>query len=296
MAVARATITTSSRNLTVSVNVSKEVRICFLIVSFFKTVLQHRRYIYYLYYSWKHPLGPPFKPATVAPPITKQTEIGKARVYFNKTSLTCPIYWLLKVDCFQIQVVLFLKQPLKSHRAKQRATLPSPNHFQQWEDIRYQSQVKPNWNVLDSVTAPLCVYVSYMALVLFLRVMFCRCNPSSDSRPHHHRSAAAHDRLSSQTCSSQAEESPTAHHGGVRLPHQWHVPVANQPREAEAKIPRSEKEKHGCGHQSLSQDFFSVFAIFFLQLHVSVPTSGWKHPNSAVTSVSEHVNFELSDW
>ncbi len=78
-----------------------------------------------------------------------------------------------------------------------------------------------------------------------LCVMFCcthflytssgRCNPPSGSRPHHHRSAAAHDQLSSQTCPSQAEESPAPHHGGVRLPDQRHVPVANQARGSKYK-------------------------------------------------------------
>lgn len=75
----------------------------------------------------------------------------------------------------------------------------------------------------------LCHALLYLSSFLFsTSVSSCRCNPSSGSRPDHHRSAAAHDQLSSQTCSSQAKESPTPHHRGVRLPHQWHVPVANQ--------------------------------------------------------------------
>ncbi|KAF3850146.1 hypothetical protein F7725_019865 [Dissostichus mawsoni] len=79
-----------------------------------------------------------FKPATAAPPITKQTEIGKL--------------------------------PLKSLRANQRAdnqraASPSPSHFQYEEGIHHLSQ----------------------------------CDPASGSRPHHHLSAAAHDRLSTQT-------------------------------------------------------------------------------------------------
>lgn len=81
------------------------------------------------------------------------------------------------------------------------------------------------------------VLMSYMA-----SVSSCRCNPSSGPRPHHHCSAAAHDRLSSQTCPSQDEESPTPNHRGVRLPHQRHVPVANQTEAANTRAPRSERE------------------------------------------------------
>lgn len=48
--------------------------------------------------------------------------------------------------------VLFLKLPLKSPRVKQRVTSSAPNHFQKWEDIQYQSQVRPNMNILVHIT------------------------------------------------------------------------------------------------------------------------------------------------
>lgn len=82
----------------------------------------------------------------------------------------------------------------------------------------------------------LCSYVYVFFMCHVVLISSCRCDPSSGSRPHHHRSAAAHDQLPSQIGPSQAEESPTPHHGGVRLPHQRHVPVASQARGSKYKI------------------------------------------------------------
>lgn len=81
-------------------------------------------------------------------------------------------------------------------------------------------------------------------------VSSCRCHPSSGSGHYHYRPAAAHDRLSSQTCSSQAQENPPPDNRGVWLPHQWHVPVANQ------AVGWSERLGHWCGRQELDTRLF----------------------------------------
>lgn len=94
-------------------------------------------------------------------------------------------------------------------------------------------------------------------------VSSCRCHPSSGFGHYHHRSAADHDRLSSQTCSSQAKESPPPDNRGVWLPHQWHVPVANQ---AEGW---SERLGHWCGRQEIDARLFFTVSLCFLLSAVS---------------------------
>lgn len=72
----------------VSECIQKSENLQFLLFCLFNLILQQHQYVIILHFSWKHLSGPAFKPATVAPPITKQTEIGKAKVHFSKTSLT----------------------------------------------------------------------------------------------------------------------------------------------------------------------------------------------------------------
>lgn len=100
-----------------------------------------------------------------------------------------------------------------------------------------------------------------------------RCNPSTGTWSDHHRSAAAHDWLSSQTRSSQAKEGPPPHHRGVRLPHQRHVPVATQPQAANVRGQRRGK-----------------FQTFHRETSVVSRTCppGWKHLNSLLFHVSLH--------
>lgn len=121
---------------------------------------------------------------------------------------------------------------------------------------------------------------------LFLRIapLFssCRCNPSSGPRPDHHRSAAAHDQLSSQTRSSQAEESPTPHHRGVRLPHQRHVPVASQPGGGGSKHKTWERETWVSSPEP-DRDFLNSQYFFMLetsQLSAVMNVSGHAHTES----------------
>ncbi|KAG7248846.1 hypothetical protein CRUP_022688, partial [Coryphaenoides rupestris] len=51
-----------------------------------------------------------------------------------------------------------------------------------------------------------------------------RCHPTPGSGPHHHHPPPADDWLPPPPHPLQAEEDPPPHHGGVRLPHQRHVP------------------------------------------------------------------------
>lgn len=124
-------------------------------------------------------------------------------------------------------------------------------------------------------------------------VSSCRCHPSSGFGHYHHRSAAAHDRLSSQTCSSQAQESPPPHNRGVWLPHQWHVPVANQAGGW------SERLGHWCGRQELDARLFlhslSVFpSVCCLQFcpHFRLETL-WLFVNTATLKPA---NWLLCCW
>lgn len=114
-------------------------------------------------------------------------------------------------------------------------------------------------------------------------VSSCRCHPSSGSGHYHYRSAAAHDWLSSQTCSSQAQENPPPHNRGVWLPHQWHVPVANQGEGW------SERLGHWCGYQELDTRLFCTVSLCFLLSAVS-NLSSFQVGN--IMTVREHSHTE----
>lgn len=155
----------------------------------------------------------------MAPPITRQTETGKEK-------------WK-KVKQKWMEIKYLGTVLLQSLRATWAA---SPNQLQPWEDIQCLRQVR-HWPRMSSHRPPesnvfLTVHVSR------------RSHPSSRAGPRHHRSAAAHARLSPQAGWSQAKESPAPQHRGVGLPHQRHVPVAGprwQAKTASAWSP----EPHG---------------------------------------------------
>lgn len=137
---ARATIITSSRSLTVSVNVYKKVRVTFL-SDFLWSQKSLDRNTSNLCYHWVRLPGPAFKSATVTPPVTKQTEKGDNNFLKHHDQKFCASVFNHIFHTF------FSQLPLNNQRVKS----PSPNLSQWWEDIQDQSLVRDNMKLLCCV-------------------------------------------------------------------------------------------------------------------------------------------------